>query len=108
MGNPNDSLTGIIVSIYNLGCFAGCLVNFVTGDMLGRRRSMWFAMSWIIVSWSALLWKIYLTRGSDRCYFAVFGVYSPAHDGWSIRDGNRNWYRNVNGAHVPGRVIGRQ
>lgn len=50
MGNPNDSLTGVIVSIYNLGCFAGCLVNFVTGDMLGRRRSMWFAMAWVIVS----------------------------------------------------------
>lgn len=58
MGNPNDSLTGIIVSIYNLGCFAGCLVNFVTGDMLGRRRSMWFAMIWIIVSWFRLLWNV--------------------------------------------------
>ena len=33
MGHPNDSLTGIIVSIYNLGCFVGCVVNFVTGDM---------------------------------------------------------------------------
>ena len=58
MGNPNDSLTGIIVSIYNLGCFAGCLVNFVTGDMLGRRRSMWFAMGWIIVSCLAPLYYI--------------------------------------------------
>ncbi|KAL4895783.1 general substrate transporter [Aspergillus ambiguus] len=49
MGNPGDSLTGIIVSIYNLGCFAGCGVNFLIGDWLGRRRAMWFAMFWVIV-----------------------------------------------------------
>lgn len=48
-GEPNDSLTGIIVSIYNLGCFSGCVVNFLMGNWLGRRRAMWFAMGWIIV-----------------------------------------------------------
>ena len=49
MGHPNDSLTGIIVSIYNLGCFTGCIINFFIGDWLGRRKAMWFAMGWIIV-----------------------------------------------------------
>ena len=49
MGEPNDSLTGIIVSIYNLGCFSGCILNFFVGNYLGRRRAMWFAMSWIII-----------------------------------------------------------
>jgi MFS family permease len=48
-GNPDDSLTGIIVSIYNLGCFSGCILNFFIGDYLGRRMAMWFAMCWIIV-----------------------------------------------------------
>ena len=48
-GNPSDSLTGIIVSIYNLGCFSGCILNFFIGDYLGRRLAMWFAMCWIIV-----------------------------------------------------------
>ena len=48
-GHPNDSLTGIIVSIYNLGCFTGCILNFFIGDYLGRRNAIWFAMSWIIV-----------------------------------------------------------
>jgi hypothetical protein len=47
--DPNDSLTGIIVSIYDLGCFAGCIINFMLGDWLGRRRAMWFAMGWIVV-----------------------------------------------------------
>ena len=58
MGQPNDSLMGIIVSIYNLGCFSGCILNFVTGDLLGRRCSMWFAMGWIIVSCLAPLYYI--------------------------------------------------
>jgi MFS family permease len=40
---------GIIVSIYNLGCFTGCIFAFMFGDWLGRRRSMWVAMAWIIV-----------------------------------------------------------
>ncbi|KAL4775156.1 general substrate transporter [Aspergillus nidulans var. acristatus] len=49
MSHPNDSLMGIIVSIYNLGCFTGCVVNFLVADKLGRRRAMWFAMLWVIV-----------------------------------------------------------
>lgn len=40
---------GIIVSIYDLGCFAGCILNFFVAEWLGRRRAMWFAMCWIIV-----------------------------------------------------------
>lgn len=49
MGRPNDSLIGIIVSVYNLGAFAGCIINFFTSGVLGRRRSIWFAQVWIIV-----------------------------------------------------------
>lgn len=49
MGHPNDALMGIIVSIYNLGCFSGCIMNFFIGDWLGRRKAMWFAMGWILV-----------------------------------------------------------
>ncbi|RAL10822.1 putative MFS sugar transporter [Aspergillus homomorphus CBS 101889] len=49
MNHPNDSLTGIIVSIYNLGCFTGCIINFMLADWLGRRRAMWFAMVWVII-----------------------------------------------------------
>ncbi|KAL4893233.1 putative MFS sugar transporter [Aspergillus ambiguus] len=49
MGHPGDSLLGIIVSIYNLGCFSGCIVNFCIGEWLGRRRSMWLAMVWVVI-----------------------------------------------------------
>ncbi|KAJ5439549.1 uncharacterized protein N7458_010547 [Penicillium daleae] len=47
--HPSAGILGIIVSIYNLGCFTGTIVSFVTGDRLGPRKSMWFAMVWIIV-----------------------------------------------------------
>ncbi|KAB8237297.1 putative MFS sugar transporter [Aspergillus alliaceus] len=49
MNHPGDSLMGIIVSIYNLGCFTGCILNFVIGDWIGRRRAMWLAMVWVII-----------------------------------------------------------
>lgn len=49
VGNPDASLLGIIVSIYNLGCFTGCIIAFLIADKLGRRKMMWFAMCWIIV-----------------------------------------------------------
>ncbi|KAF9045772.1 general substrate transporter [Hymenopellis radicata] len=47
--HPNDSLLGIIVSSYNLGCFFGCILTFMIGDYLGRRRAMWLAMAFITV-----------------------------------------------------------
>ncbi|KAJ6071030.1 hypothetical protein N7467_012349 [Penicillium canescens] len=47
--HPSDTKTGIIVSCYNLGCFAGCLVNYVIGETLGRRRTIWLAMVFVIV-----------------------------------------------------------
>ncbi|CAM1502720.1 Fc.00g074960.m01.CDS01 [Cosmosporella sp. VM-42] len=48
-GHPSDSKTGIIVSCYNLGCLSGCIINFFTADKLGRRRTIWVAMSLVII-----------------------------------------------------------
>lgn len=50
MNHPSDTLMGIIVSTYNLGAFSGCIINFFIGDWLGRRRAIWVAMGFIIVS----------------------------------------------------------
>jgi MFS family permease len=47
--HPSAGVLGIIVSIYNLGCFSGTIVSFLLTDRLGPRKSMWFAMVWIIV-----------------------------------------------------------
>lgn len=49
-GHPSSGLEGIIVSIYNLGAFSGCILTFLVGERLGRRLCMWVAMIWI-VSW---------------------------------------------------------
>ncbi|CAG9983503.1 unnamed protein product [Clonostachys byssicola] len=48
-GYPNDTETGIIVSCYNLGCLTGCVINFFLGDKLGRRRTIWLAMGFVLV-----------------------------------------------------------
>ncbi|KAK3077165.1 hypothetical protein LTS18_011042, partial [Coniosporium uncinatum] len=49
VSHPGEGLLGIIVSIYNLGCFTGCIMTLFLGEHFGRRRSMWIAMVWIIV-----------------------------------------------------------
>ena len=49
-GHPSPSLEGIIVSIYNLGCFTGCILSFLFCEKTGRRLAMWIAMVFIIVS----------------------------------------------------------
>ncbi|KAH6657243.1 putative Myo-inositol transporter 1 [Truncatella angustata] len=48
-GHPSSSLEGIIVSIYNLGAFSGCILAFIICDKTGRRLAMWIAMCFIIV-----------------------------------------------------------
>jgi MFS family permease len=47
--HPSDSLTGLIVSCYNLGCLGGCIINFFVGNWLGRRRAIWAAMGFVLV-----------------------------------------------------------
>ncbi|KAI0471875.1 general substrate transporter [Xylariaceae sp. FL0804] len=51
-GHPSDSHLGIIVSCYNLGCLVGCILNFLIGEKLGRRHTIWFAMAWVILGTS--------------------------------------------------------
>jgi MFS family permease len=48
-GHPRPGFMGIIVSIYNLGCLFGCILNFIAGDRLGRRKAIWSAMLFISI-----------------------------------------------------------
>ena len=48
-GHPGSGLTGIIVSIYNIGCLLGCILNFFLGETVGRRQAIWSAMGFICV-----------------------------------------------------------
>jgi len=47
--HPSPGLEGIIVAIYNLGCFTGCILSFIFCEKTGRRLAMWIAMVFIIV-----------------------------------------------------------
>jgi MFS family permease len=47
--HPSPGLEGIIVAIYNLGCFTGCILSFIFCEQTGRRLAMWIAMVFIIV-----------------------------------------------------------
>jgi MFS family permease len=47
--HPSDTETGALVSSYCIGALLGCILNFFTGDRLGRRKSMWLAMGFVIV-----------------------------------------------------------
>lgn len=49
--NPSAKLEGIIAAIYDLGCFVGAIVAFLTADRYGRKGS--------------------ITRG---CWIMVFGT----------------------------------
>ncbi|EXA33093.1 hypothetical protein FOVG_15696 [Fusarium oxysporum f. sp. pisi HDV247] len=48
-GDPNDVMTGIIVSSYTLGCIGGCVINFLVGEFLGRRKAIGLGMILIII-----------------------------------------------------------
>ena len=49
MTSQDDIETGILVSCYCLGALGGCILNFFTGDYLGRRKAMWMAMGFVLV-----------------------------------------------------------
>ncbi|KAH3663516.1 hypothetical protein OGAPHI_004917 [Ogataea philodendri] len=48
-GYPTGNYLGIIVSIYNLGSFFGCLANLYLGDRLGRKKTIWFGFTLVII-----------------------------------------------------------
>lgn len=48
-GHPTGSYLGIIVSIFTLGCFFGCAINYFTGDIFGRRLTIVISMILAII-----------------------------------------------------------
>lgn len=38
--NPSPATQGFVVSVYDLGCFAGALLTLVVGEKLGRKRML--------------------------------------------------------------------
>ncbi|KAF7328756.1 Hexose carrier protein [Mycena venus] len=53
MGNPNPSLQGAIVALYDIGCLFGALAAMVVGEHLGRKKT--FLTGVVIMSVGALM-----------------------------------------------------
>lgn len=49
MGNPNTTLLGFIVAVYELGCLVGALASMFWGEALGRRLLTVAGAVWLIL-----------------------------------------------------------
>ncbi|KAL6407694.1 hypothetical protein AUP68_08715 [Ilyonectria robusta] len=49
IGNPSPSFLGLIVALYNIGCLAGCFVAAGFGGKLGRKRTIIWGCSIMVV-----------------------------------------------------------
>ncbi|KAL5119564.1 hypothetical protein ACEQ8H_002410 [Pleosporales sp. CAS-2024a] len=49
LGRPNDTMTGLVTAIYDIGCALGAVVAFVFGKKIGRKRSIMVANIIVIV-----------------------------------------------------------
>ncbi|WQF89767.1 Putative major facilitator, sugar transporter, major facilitator superfamily [Colletotrichum destructivum] len=39
--SPDPTMTGLIVAIYEIGCFFGCVATAIFGEKYGRRKTIW-------------------------------------------------------------------
>jgi MFS family permease len=49
IGNPSSSFLGTIVALYNIGCLVGCMVAAVWGNVFGRRKTIFWGCSIMVV-----------------------------------------------------------
>ncbi|KAH8594249.1 general substrate transporter [Bisporella sp. PMI_857] len=48
-GNPDATMVGLIVAIYEVGCFLGSVITAICGEQLGRRKSIAFGCIIMII-----------------------------------------------------------
>lgn len=58
-------MEGIIAGIYDLGCFAGCILAFLTADRFGRKGSI------TVGSWIMVVGTILQTSASERIQMII-------------------------------------
>lgn len=111
-GYPDSALEGIIVSIYNLGAFSGCIVAFVICEKTGRRLAMWIAMGFIIVRTHVenrakrrhLDWQTdFGTTGRWRS--PGIRIYNTTHDDSPVHHRHWNRHRDFDRTHVSIRAL---
>lgn len=104
-GYPNSSLEGIIVSIYNLGAFSGCILAFIVCEKTGRRLAMWIAMLFIIIGAILQASAYTVPHLMIARYITGIGTGSQAYLPPCIDKLTLIRHRNFNSAHVSVRAV---
>jgi MFS family permease len=98
VGHPSATTEGIMLSIYNLGCFSGCVLNFFLGDYFGRRRAIWISMAWVVVRNTSLFGPHRFQRpwvtdySSGWSHTSNLSLQPCTFDGWPLH----YWHRHGN------------
>lgn len=95
-----DSFAGVTVAIYEVGCALGALSCAITGDILGRRKTIFmagiFAIIGIIMQASAFsLVQLIVGRAVTGVYIASWDL--PVSEGVQTftNAGDRAWRRSI-------------
>ncbi|KAF5547112.1 sugar transporter STL1 [Fusarium mexicanum] len=70
--SPNSDMIGLIVAIYEIGCFFGAIFSSIWGEKLGRRRSVFIGCVFLIIG--AVLQAASFTRAMMIVGRIVAGV----------------------------------
>ncbi|KUL89085.1 hypothetical protein ZTR_06097 [Talaromyces verruculosus] len=65
MGNLSNSMQGLLSSLYNLGCFFGCIASFAFSERLGRKKPILIGTTVIIIG------AVIQTASYSRAQFSV-------------------------------------
>ena len=73
--DPNRNLEGIIAGIYDIGCFVGAIVAFLTADRLGRKGSV------NVGSWIMVLGTILQTSAHEKIQMIISRIITGIGNG---------------------------
>lgn len=73
--DPNRNQEGIIASIYDIGCFVGAILAFMTADRLGRKGSI------CVGSWIMVVGTILQTAATEQIQLIVSRVVTGIGNG---------------------------
>ena len=63
--DPSPNLEGVIAGIYDIGCFAGAILAFMTADRLGRKGSI------TVGTWTMVVGTILQTSATEKVQMIV-------------------------------------
>ncbi|KAL8716871.1 MAG: hypothetical protein Q9225_005831 [Loekoesia sp. 1 TL-2023] len=73
--DPSPNLEGIIAAIYDIGCFAGAILAFLTADRFGRKGSI------CVGSWIMVVGTILQTSATEKVQMIISRVITGIGNG---------------------------